>query len=65
MRWPDIGLKATFAPLEWAAGQNSINYIGQAEFQNGFGAWAPYVVHCEVDIRTDAALQVNLTQGRL
>ena len=65
VRWPDIGLTATFAPLKWVAGQNTIYYIGQAEFQNGFGAWTPYVVHCEVDIRTDQALQVNLTQGRL
>jgi hypothetical protein len=65
VRWPDVGLIATFAPMEWAAGQNTIFYIGQAEFQNGFGAWTPYVVRCEVDIRTDDALQVNLTQGRL
>ena len=65
-RWPDIGLADTFAPIEWLGPEHhAIAYIGQAEFQNGFGAWTPYVVRCQYDPSASIVLNVDLIEGRL
>lgn len=65
-RWPSGLFNPAFLNWTWrdqAAG--TLVYIGRVELQNGFGAWAPYIVGCLYDPATRAAVDLELKPGRL
>lgn len=65
VRWPG-GKTDAFPAWSWydrAAG--TMLYAGEAELQNGFGAWTPYAVICIYDTSTGKALRVEMQEGRL
>lgn len=65
-RWPSGLFNPVFLNWEWrdqAAG--TLVYVGRVELQNGFGAWAPYIVGCLYDPATGAATDLELRPGRL
>lgn len=65
-RWPSGLFNPVFLNWEWRdqAG-GTLVYIGRVELQNGFGAWAPYIVGCLYDPATGAATDLELRPGRL
>ncbi len=65
-RWPSGLLNPAFLNWDWRDQQaETLTYIGRVELQNGFGAWAPYIVGCLYDPATGAAIHIELTPGRL
>jgi hypothetical protein len=66
VRWPEGFLAQEFPAWDWHnQTDGTLLFVGQADLQNGFGAWTPYVATCEFSIRTDNALFIQLTEGRL
>ena len=65
-RWPSGLFNPAF--LNWAwRDQNAgtLVYVGRVELQNGFGAWAPYIVGCLFDTTSGTVTGLELQPGRL
>lgn len=65
-RWPSGLLNPAFISWDWRDQKaETLTYIGRVEFQNGFGAWEPYIVGCLYDPATGQAIDIELKPGRL
>lgn len=65
-RWPSGLFNPAFLNWEWRDQETAtLVYIGRVELQNGFGAWAPYIVGCLFDTTSGTATDIELKPGRL
>ena len=65
-RWPSGLLNPAFISWDWRDQKaETLTYIGRVEFQNGFGAWEPYIVGCLYDPATGQDIDIELKPGRL
>ncbi|RZA20544.1 MAG: zinc ribbon domain-containing protein [Proteobacteria bacterium] len=67
VRWVDKTLEPKFSRFRWAnLEKTSVTVIGdRVEFQNGFGAFTPIIYECDLDVKTEAVLDVRIEEGRL
>lgn len=66
VRWPEGFLVFEFPAWRWHnKTDGTLLFFGQADLQNGFGAWTPYQIACIYDPAIDKAIEVHLAEGRL
>lgn len=64
--WTDGWLELKFLRYLPSEKPGVIIYMGdKIKFQNGFGAWQPYIYLCEFNTKTNTVMDVSATPGRL
>lgn len=66
-RWTDGALEPKFSQFRWHNKEDgSITYIGnKIEFQNGFGAYQPYIYECIFNPESSTVIGLTAKPGRL